>query len=451
MPLQLQQSKPQDSSLGVRKIGPNSAQSFTFSLFRHPTEKTLAENSVKKEYSPRKKFAAAKRAMGDAHCDDQESSHELQKRLKLSNQKYYDAIRAMREGREVGHNGRPSYLLHPEKVQFWSWVDKGVGSGDPPLYPDMQRYVSQIVRSKRPSLLKKRRLVSHDYIAHLLKEGGFETVPCKNAYEANELLPIDEVRGFFKKVRDVIDHYHIKHQNVWNFDESWVSPEDKAPRCYVPHKKGTLAARHQGHPRAHFTLMGCINAVGDRMDEVYLIPEKNNAVRIAEQIGIPRNCVKKTEKGWVDNNALYWWIVNHAIPEVDKRRGGNCEEHALILADPHGSRYDPRIAKQLAKKNIHLLLFPAGTTALLQPLDVGVYAPYKQFLRKWMENSQIVPVLEASRDAFSSAFTRVNIKEAWEATTLLSEDHSSIDDQLPVSNPFRHQSRHRNSGDDLLC
>ena len=122
----------------------------------------------------------------------------------------------------------------------------------------------------------------------------------------------------------------------------------------------------------------------------------------------------------------------------------------MILADPHGSRYDSRIAKQLAK-NIHLLLFPAGTTALLQPLDVGVYAPYKQFLRKWMENSQIVPVLEASRDAFSSAFTRKNIKEAWKATTLLSDDHSSIEDQLPVSNPFRHQSRHRNSGDDLLC
>ena len=84
----------------------------------------------------------------------------------------------------------------------------------------------------------------------------------------------------------------------------------------------------------------------------------------------------------------------------------------MILADPHGSRYDSRIVKQLAKKNIHLLLFPARTTALLQPLDVGVYAPYKQFLRKWMDNSQIVPVLEASRDAFSSAFTRKNIKEA---------------------------------------
>ena len=100
MPLQLKQSWHQDSSLGVRKIGPNSAQSFTFSLFRHPTEKTLAENSVKKEYSPRKKFAAAKQAMGDAHCDDQECSRELQKRLKLIKEKCYDATNTICEGRD---------------------------------------------------------------------------------------------------------------------------------------------------------------------------------------------------------------------------------------------------------------------------------------------------------------------------------------------------------------
>ena len=100
-----------------------------------PTEKTLAENSVKKEYSPRKKFAAAKRAMGDAHCDDQESSRDLQKRLKLSKQKFYDAIPAMREGREVGHNGRPSYLLPPEKSSFGAGWKREWEVGIPPCTP----------------------------------------------------------------------------------------------------------------------------------------------------------------------------------------------------------------------------------------------------------------------------------------------------------------------------
>ena len=131
--------------------------------------------------------------------------------------------------------------------------------------------------------------------------------------------------------------------------------------------------------------------------------------------------------------------------------GGENEKGGFPFLSRDAKIRIPNRQVQAVLQNIHLLLFPAGTTALLQPLDVGVYAPYKQFLRKWMENSQIVPVLEASRDAFSSAFTRVNIKEAWEETTLLSENHSTIENQLPVSNPFRHQSRHRNSGDDLLC
>ena len=65
-----------------------------------------------------------------------------------------------------------------------------------------------------------------------------------------------------------------------------------------------------------------------------------------------------------------------------------------------------------------------------------------------MDNSQIVPVLEASRDAFSSVFTRMNIKEAWKATTLLSEENCSIEDNCQ---PVTHSAVNRNSGDDLLC
>ena len=76
----------------------------------------------------------------------------------------------------------------------------------PSFYPDLQKYGSQIVRSKRPSLLKKRRLVFHDNIAHLLKERVLGAVQCKNEYETNEMLPLDEVRDFFENKRGVIDH-----------------------------------------------------------------------------------------------------------------------------------------------------------------------------------------------------------------------------------------------------
>ena len=120
------------------------------------------------------------------------------------------------------------------KTQIWNYVDKGVGSGDPSFYPELQRYSSQIVRSKRPSLLKRHAFVFHDHIAHILKEGCIETVRWKNVYETTELLSIDEMRGFFEKACGVIDHYLINYQNIRCSDESWVLPEGKAPGCYVP-------------------------------------------------------------------------------------------------------------------------------------------------------------------------------------------------------------------------
>ena len=89
-----------------------------------PKENTLTENSVKKEYSTRKKFVVNKREMGDAHCDDQESSSHLQKRLKHSKEKCYNAIPAVCEGR----NNRTINCLQKESRFETRWRMRG---GDP--------------------------------------------------------------------------------------------------------------------------------------------------------------------------------------------------------------------------------------------------------------------------------------------------------------------------------
>lgn len=111
-------STPKKNLEDSRKIPfpslPKSADNSLFSLFMSGIDKILSLNDVKKQYSPRKKFRAAKIAMGDDHCDDVDSNRELRKALKLSKQKYYSAINAMRNGRDVGVNGRPTYL-HDEE------------------------------------------------------------------------------------------------------------------------------------------------------------------------------------------------------------------------------------------------------------------------------------------------------------------------------------------------
>ena len=79
--------------------------------------RVFARSEVRNQTSPRKKFSAIKRLSGDVNCDDVDSNQLLQKKLKLSKSSYYSAVNAMKEGREVGRNGRPPYLRDVEKVE----------------------------------------------------------------------------------------------------------------------------------------------------------------------------------------------------------------------------------------------------------------------------------------------------------------------------------------------
>ena len=82
-------------------------------------------------------------------------------------------------------------------------------------------------------------------------------------------------------------------------------------------------------------------------------------------------------------------------------------------------------------------------TSLLQPLDVGIYGPYKEYLKTHLHGSKAVNVINASEAVFHDAFSYDNIVHAWDKT-MLTDDHSSILDQLPKENPVRrnvHSSR----------
>ena len=53
----------------------------------------------------------------------------------------------------------------------------------------------------------------------------------------------------------VLKEYGITPDLVFNFDESWISPQDKAPRCKVAHARGDIPTKKQGNPREHYTLV----------------------------------------------------------------------------------------------------------------------------------------------------------------------------------------------------
>jgi hypothetical protein len=89
----------------------------------------------------------------------------------------------------------------------------------------------------------------------------------------------------------------------------------------------------------------------------------------------PNTYIVTSEKGFTNNQIAVEWL-RHYIKHSDARPESDWK---LLLIDNHGSHETPEFI-QLANEN-HILPYPliAHLTHCMQPLDVGVFQPYKHW------------------------------------------------------------------------
>ena len=68
------------------------------------------------------------------------------------------------------------------------------------------------------------------------------------------------------------------------------------------------------------------------------------------------------------------------------------ENPALVIMDNFKGQVTVRVSSLLEEYNIHVSLLPANTTDLLQPMDVAVNKPAKDFLLKKFEHKKLVSI-----------------------------------------------------------
>ena len=80
---------------------------------------------------------------------------------------------------------------------------------------------------------------------------------------------------------------------------------------------------------------------------------------------------------------------------------------AALILDRYGSHFTPAVLELAELLRIQIILVPAGQTATLQPLDVGINGPMLKLRQKiWRDKKQYNP---AASDSWQAAVERAQL------------------------------------------
>lgn len=93
--------------------------------------------------------------------------------------------------------------------------------------------------------------------------------------------------------------------------------------------------------------------------------------------------ITHSKKHWSTENTTLQYIRNIIFPYVESQRD-NFEGNpaAIVIMDNFKGQITAAVTELLESKDIYVVLLPPNTTDLLQPMDLTVNKPAKEFLRK---------------------------------------------------------------------
>ncbi|XP_047020138.1 uncharacterized protein LOC124636298 [Helicoverpa zea] len=223
---------------------------------------------------------------------------------------------------------------------------------------------------------------------------------------------------------------------VYNLDETNTMTVQKSAKVLALKGQKQVSKVTSAERGTLVTTCYIINALGNTLPPVMIFPRvhfKNHMLN-----GAPTGTLGlATQSGWM-NKELFVKTMKHFITHTNSRK----DNPSLLILDNHESHISIE-ALNLAKDNgVTILTVPPHTTGKIQPLDVGVFGPFKTAYNKavdsWMMRNpgktfSIYEVAACVREAHMKAMTPNNICNAFKATGIVpfNRDIFSDDDFAP--------------------
>lgn len=248
------------------------------------------------------------------------------------------------------------------------------------------------------------------------------------AYRASMGNP-EIIQDYFLKLEAHMDQLNIKNMpgRLWNCDETGLSYVVKSNKIVTSIGKKFIYKRAYADRGESHTLLGCICADGSWIPPLIIF----KGVRWNDNLKsdcLPGTLVKLSPKGWINSELFVEWFkfFIKSIP---------ADRPVILLMDSHASHINDTVLSLAKDNDIYLFTFPAHTSHLLQPLDVGVYKSLKSHWAKSLDDyMREHPTEKPNRQnfhtllnpAFIASFCRSNIINAFRKAGACPFDKNAI-------------------------
>lgn len=336
------------------------------------------------------------------------------------------------------------YVLHCSKIQY------GMS------YKQVRRFAYEYAKSlslKYPAIWETTREAGESWMECFMRRNpdlSLRKPENTSLARATSFNPTN-VKNYFDNLERALKRYNITGDKIFNLDETGVTTVLDSPKVIAQRgikQVGQAVSAERGE-LVTFCAIVCAN--GNTIPPAFVFPR----VKFKPQFlfGAPPGSLGLSAKsGWM-NADLFLQVCQH----IQKHSKCSVEEPIVLLLDNHESHCSLEVILYCRANGICLVTFPPHCTHKMQPLDVGLYGPFKGYLKRkfneWMVSNpgqtiNIYHIPALVNDAYMSAFTLKNITSAFAKTGIFPLCRSVYSDDDFLTSFVTDRSEHNQHGED---
>ncbi len=244
----------------------------------------------------------------------------------------------------------------------------------------------------------------------------------------------ESLSEYFSTLQETLEESELIDQPglIYNMDETGFPLEPKPPKTV--HRKGDKQPYHiTKGSKSQVTVVACVNASGQYIPPMVIFARKtmNPELAVGE---VPGTVYGMSAKGWMTSIIFDKWFKRHFL------RYASAVRPIILLMDGHSSHYSPETIQLAAEEGVILFALPPNTTHLSQPLDKGVFGPFKVHWRQVCHDyrvsqpGRVVNIYSFNSllsKAWMKSMTAVNIINGFKTTGIYPLNQDAVIKKLP--------------------